>query len=623
MFSFFYDMLNDPTNLILLTIGIPFFAGIAAWLLKKNYALQFAVTLLAAGFNFILAIALWKNSGLDICVPFAGMGFELHFIADKLSSTFFLLAASSFLFISIYSASYYKEKKHGGLFLLLYFISLSMINGALLADNLIMLLFFWEGLLCTLFCMLLMNNLSNPRTATKALAISGAADLLLMFGIIITVHISSNTNISTTQPIPLTGLAIVGCLCLLLGALGKAGAMPFHSWIPNAASDAPVPFLPAFPGSMEKIIGVYLIVRVITDIYDVPHASGMSTFLCIIGVVTLFFGASMALIQKDMRRLLAYHAISQVGYMILGIGTCLDIGFAGGMFHMINNVLYKSALFMIAGMIEAQIGTTDLHYFSGLGKKMPLTMVCFIICGLSIAGFPGLNGFFSKELIFDAALETHVVYYIFALLGAFMTAASFLKLGGSAFFGKLKLPQNSQEIRDARLGMLIPVILLCVLCLLFSFFNHWPLSMLIQNPLDLSNAFSGWPNSTMLVILSCTILFAAIFNHIYGLKYNKKGALGALDHIHYAPSLKRIYALAEDGKLDPFYWFTGLVNSFSFLCQQIERGISWLYDKGIPAIVKGTGNTLRRLHNGTISIYLTIAIIGAACIAIIFLIVLL
>ena len=148
-----------------------------------------------------------------------------------------------------------------------------------------------------------------------------------------------------------------------------------------------------------------------------------------IGTLTIVLAVAMALIQKDMKRLLSYHAISQVGYMVLGIGTALPIGIMGGLFHMLNHVIYKSCLFMTAGSVEKQTGTTDLRKIGGLGRKMPLTMVCFIISALAISGVPPLNGFFSKELVFDAALESNMVFYLGALLGAFMTAISFLKLG--------------------------------------------------------------------------------------------------------------------------------------------------------------------------------------------------
>jgi NADH-quinone oxidoreductase subunit L len=141
----------------------------------------------------------------------------------------------------------------------------------------------------------------------------------------------------------------------------------------------------------------------------------------------------MALIQKDYKRLLSYHAISQVGYMILGIGTAVPVGIVGGLFHMINNALYKSCLFLTGGSVEKQTGTTDLEKLGGIGSKMPITFACFIITALSISGVPPFNGFFSKELVYDGALERGFIFYLAAVVGSFFTAASFLKLGHAAF----------------------------------------------------------------------------------------------------------------------------------------------------------------------------------------------
>ena len=131
----------------------------------------------------------------------------------------------------------------------------------------------------------------------------------------------------------------------------------------------------------------------------------MSIVMMTIGAVTILLAVMMALIQKDYKRLLSYHAISQVGYMILGIGTALPVGIVGGLFHMINNAMFKSGLFLTGGAVEKQTGTTDLHNLGGLGRKMPVTFACFLMLALSISGVPPFNGFFSKELIFDGALK--------------------------------------------------------------------------------------------------------------------------------------------------------------------------------------------------------------------------
>jgi len=623
MFKNVCDYLNNPVMMLLLLCVLPVAGSFLAWLPKgksKN-ALRMAAALLFGALDLFLALSLYLGGGAEGSLAFGGQGLEMRFVVSGLTSLLLLFTAFMFLIVSVYAASWFRKKEKGGAYLLFLFISLGMVNGALISDNLAVLLFFWEGLLCTLFGIMLINR-DNPKTALKALALSGTADLLLMLGIVTTAHLAGSANMSDITRLSTEGLGALGCVCMLLGAMGKAGAMPFHSWIPDAATDAPAPFLAAFPGSLEKIAGIYLLARIVTDLYDFRPGSGMSIFVMSVGAVTLFSGVAMALVQKDMKRLLSYHAISQVGYMILGIGTGVSAGIVGGIFHMMNHVLYKSGLFITAGAIEDQTGTTDLHQLGGLWKLMPGTMASFIICALSIAGFPGFNGFFSKELIFDAALTSGTVFYIVALAGAFMTAVSFLKLGGAAFFGELRLPSGHKDVHEASAGILAPAAVLAAMCVFFGVYNVFPLQSLIGPALGDPTWHAGWPESTMLVLISCAALALALFDHLHG-KRRDGSALAAADHIHHAPGISRCYALAEKGYLDPYNWMMGALSGFSFVCQRIEDGVSWVYDKGIPGLTTGIASALRRFLNGSISRYLIMALVGVACILLIFLAVML
>lgn len=603
-------------------IALPVVFGIISWLSRKNSILRLIFTVLACGVNLLLAVSLYVSDGFYVKFPFASPGLDIAFNVYEFSALFLVLVAAVFLIVCIYSVVFLKEKAYAGRFMLYIYISLAMINGALLSDNLGIMLFFWEGLLCTLFGILLMNNKQDPKTAVKALVLSGTADLLLMLGIIITAYMAKTPYITEIQKLPITGISAIGFSCMLLGALGKAGCMPFHSWIPSAADDAPTPFMAAFPGALEKLAGFYLAVRIITDIYDFKPGSGMSIAVMTLGTLTIIFAVAMALIQKDMKRLLSYHAISQVGYMVLGIGTALPIGIVGGLFHMLNNAVYKSGLFMAAGSIEKQTGTTDLRAIGGLGKKMPVTMICFTICGLAIAGVPPFNGFFSKELIFDAALESNVVFYIGALLGAFLTAVSFLKMGRAAFSGKLRLLPEKKSVKESGMGLLLPMGVMAALCILFGVINIWPIDRLLGPALGYTESFAGWPKSIILVAISIAVLLLALGDHIYGCK--KTGSpINAADHIHYAPGLKSIYHAAEKQWFDPYNWLMHAVNVYSTLCVLIERGVSWFYDVGTVKVTEGAGNILHRFDNGHLSRYLIVALTGVAGIIAIFLIILL
>lgn len=634
MLSQISSFLNSGANIIWFMIVLPAVFGVAARFSGKRYAARLMISVLSAAVNLLFALSLYLSESFYVVIPFASHGLDIALNVNEYSAMFLAFAAAGFLVVSLYSVEFLKGESCAGLFMLYLNISIAMINGALLSDNLGIMLFFWEGLLCTLFGMLLINNRQNPKAAVKALVLSGTADLLLMLGIIITVYQAGTPYVSQMQKLPVTGIAGIGFVCMMLGAVGKAGSLPFHTWIPEAAGDAPTPFLAAFPGMLEKFLGICLAVRIVTDIYDLRPGSGMSIAVMALGTLTIIVGVAMALIQKDMKRLLAYHAISQVGYMVLGIGTALPVGIIGGIFHMLNNTAYKSCLFMTAGSIERQTGTTDLRKIGGLAKHMPVTAACFIVSGLAIAGVPPFSGFFSKELVFDAALESNVVFYAGALLGAFMTAVSFLKMGRAAFAGELKLPENekygqepgikraqepnSRLVRESGFGMLLPMCALAVPSILFGVANTWPLDSLISPALEYTESYSGWPHSAVLVLISLVVLALAVCDHIYGSR--KSGsAINAADHIHYAPVLRNIYAAAEKGWFDPYNWTMRIVGAWSALCMFIERGVAWFYDVAAVGAAKGAGNLLHRIDNGSLSLYLAAAVAGVGIIVVIFL----
>lgn len=605
-------------GILIFMTALPALFGVLLWLLRKLRTTRNVTAVFAALLNLLFACAVFSHTGLSAKLSLAPYGFELSFKADAYSAFFVLFTAFIFLFISIYTCSFLADKKYAGSYLFCLYTGMSMINGAMLSDNLGVMLFFWEGLLGVLLGLLLINNLTNPKTAVKMLTISASADLLLMFGIIITGKQAGTLSINEIGALPIAGVGIVGFACLMLGALGKGGVMPFHSWIPDAAGDAPTAFMVAFPSALEKILGMYLAARVVLKLYDFQPGAPASVLIMSMGTVTVVFAVAMALIQKDMKRLLSYHAVSQFGYMVLGIGTGLPIGIVAGLFHLINNAIYKSGLFMIAGAVEKQTGTTDLRKISGLRLKMPVTAACFTVLALSISGVPGFNGFFSKELVFDAALESNIIFYTGAVLGAFMTALSFLKMGRSLFFGKLKLPEGMKDVKEPKAGTLLPVCALSLLCVLFGLYNALPLDKFLVPSLGFDEKFSGWPHSSALIAISTGVLLLAVLDHIYGSR-KTKNPLNAADHIHYAPILKSVYAAADRGIFDMYNWMLSAAAGFCAVCAGIERGVSWVYDKGVPGLVISAGTALHKFDNGRLSRYLWLAAAGVALLTLIFL----
>jgi formate hydrogenlyase subunit 3/multisubunit Na+/H+ antiporter MnhD subunit len=566
---------------LFLPILVPLIAGILVFCVSRIRGAKETVALVAALANLFIAVSLFKTQ-LSFVHPWAGFGIEFSLRLYHFSA-FLLSAAAGFGFlVTLYSLVFMQGRKNTPQFYAFLLISLAFVNGALLANNLLVLLFFWEGLLLTLFGMIAIGHKAAFKTATKAFIIVGISDLCMMVGMALTGHLAGTLTISDIH-VSLGGLGSVAFVLLMIGAISKAGAMPFHSWIPDAAIDAPLPFMSILPASLEKILGIYFLARISLDMFQLTAGSWVSVMLMIVGCVTILLAVMMALVQKDYKRLLSYHAISQVGYMILGIGTALPVGIVGGLFHMINHAMYKSCLFLTGGSVEKQAGTTALERLGGLARRMPVTFVCFVITAASISGVPPFNGFFSKELVYDGALERGVIFYVAAVLGSFFTAASFLKLGHAAFLGPVR--EENKKVREAHWTLMVPMIVIAGGCVLFGLLNALPLRSFIQPILGDARLeghdFAGLPKNALLIGVTLAVLAAAFINHIFGVRRGGS-AVKASDHIYHAPALEEIY----------------------------DRLTDWVTDDMPSGITNAASRRIRLWHSGNYSTYLMWSLVG-------------
>jgi formate hydrogenlyase subunit 3/multisubunit Na+/H+ antiporter MnhD subunit len=266
--------------------------------------------------------------------------------------------------------------------------------------------------------------------------------------------------------------------------------MPFHSWIPDTAEYAPTSVVAYLPASVDKLLGIYLLARV--SLYLFNLTPGMMLLILIVGAFTIIAAVMMALVQHDLKRLLSYHAVSQVGYMVLGVGTLNPIGVAGGLFHMVNHAIYKGCLFLCAGSVENEEKTTDLDSLGGLAKYMPITFGTCVIAALAISGIPPLNGFVSKWMVYQGIIELGrnggylwVIWLVAAMFGSALTLASFMKVLHAVFLGIREKRKSGADPKEAGLTMTIPMIVLAVLCLGFGIFAFSiPLSGFIKPAID-------------------------------------------------------------------------------------------------------------------------------------------
>jgi NADH-quinone oxidoreductase subunit L len=586
-------------------------------LLRDVLAVAGAAVLLYYGFVF------FSLKDLRFAVPWLGPGIDFDLRLYHFSSFILLALAGFLLLITVYATAKMKDAPRSREFMAYVFLTAAFANGAVLANNFVPLVFFWEGLLVTLYGLITIGGRpTSGRTAVKALLISGFCDFSMILGIGLLWAASGTATMSEIAVEPV-GLAAAAFVLMFVGAAGKAGAMPFHTWIPDAGTDAPVTFMAFLPAAFEKLLGIYLLARISLDFFKIRPGGGLSVMMMIVGAVTIVLAVLMALIQKDLKRLLSYHAISQVGYMILGIGTAIPVGIAGGLFHMINHAMYKSGLFLSAGSVEHRTGTTELKKLGGLRKEMPLTAFGFTVCALAISGVWPLNGFVSKEMIFHGALESgYTVFAIAAWVGAIFTFASFLKAGHSVFFGERT--REVPAVRENQPAIVVPILILAGLCILFGVYNKLPLTLFIT-PIVAPHAEAGAHldfvshalavlNPVALISIACLVL--AFLLHRYGFLKGGRKAYLASEPVHKLPVVHQLYDWAEARVFDPYEQGVKVLQGLSmFLFKAVDRPIDFVFEKVVTVTGEKFTGILKKAHNGHYANYLAWCLAGLVIVA--------
>ncbi|MEO0124582.1 MAG: NADH-quinone oxidoreductase subunit L [candidate division WOR-3 bacterium] len=612
-------MLNP--QILLTPIVLPVVVAIIAILIPRTIkGLREFIAIIAGAILVYIAWLLFDYKNLVLTLNWVGwLNFDLrlyHF------SSFALLWINIFGFlISIYSFIKMKEHPRVGEYYCYIYLTIAFANGAILADNFLVLLFFWEGLLLTLYGLITLGNTENTqRTATKAFIINGFCDFCMIFGIAILWYITGTASLSeiSHHPVKPEGLALLSFIMMMIGALGKGGSMPFHTWIPDAAIDAPVSVMAFLPGALEKLLGIFLLTRISVELFAIKGTPA-SIILMIIGSITIIFAVLMALIQRDYKKLLSFHAISQYGYMVLGIGTALPIGIIGGIFHMLNNAIYKSGLFMVAGAVEHRTGTTEMKRLGGLKQDMPITALCYLVLAAAISGIWPLNGFVSKELVIHGAYETgFVIFAIAGWVGAIFTFVSFLKAGHSIFLG----PRNKElpKTKEAESPFLVPMIILAVLCILFGVYNYLPFKyffepLLEMHPEEIAHHYDFSAHALDLVNpiagVSIFMLLIGLVIHLYGWNKAEKKAAYASEVIHRLPILSTLYEWSEQRVFDMYEqgikFLKGLAH---ILYVAIDRPIDYFYEKTVTITGNAFTKLLQYAHNGHYANYLAWCIAG-------------
>jgi multicomponent Na+:H+ antiporter subunit D len=436
---------------------------LAEWLANATMLALVLMTCYAIGRSGLYHMGGWPTPiGIDL---------RLDALANLL-----LLAVSLVGFaVALYSVDYMRRFTARGHFYSLFLLMVTGMNGVILAGDLFNLYVFLEVAAVASYSLVAFGCAHEELEASfKYIVLGSLSSALILVAIALVYGITGTLNMAhMAGRIAETGMDAPLLLAFGLFICGfsfKAALVPFHAWLPDAHPAAPAPVSAMLSGVLIKAIGIYVLARLVFNVFGVGESElGLLRWL---GILSMVAGGLLAAGQKDMKRLFAYSSISQVGFMVLGLGLGTPLGLVGALYHLINHSMFKSLLFLNAGAVEYATGTRKLKKLGGLNRMLPVTGATSLVGSMSIAGVPPFNGFWSKLIIILACVESG--YYGFAAVAvavSVVTLAYQLKVQRLAFFASL--PKSKARVmqslpREPRL-MALAMILLAIGCIALSF----------------------------------------------------------------------------------------------------------------------------------------------------------
>jgi multicomponent Na+:H+ antiporter subunit D len=463
------------TPLLVLPIVVPLGAAVVslvAWrapAVQRVVSLAGAAGLLACGLSLVAA-----TSGGDILVTQLGAWpapFGITLVADLFSALMVAVGGLMGLAAVVYSfATIDRDREAFGYHALLQAL-LAGVSGAFLTGDIFNLFVWFEVLLMASFVLLALGGGRDQVEGTvKYLLLNLMASVLFLIGVGILYGLTGTLNMADLSRVlertgPSGALTTVAMMFLVAYGI-KAAVFPLFFWLPASYHTPPVAVSAVFAGLLTKV-GVYALIRVFTLLF--VHDTGVThSIILVVAGLTMVTGVLGALAQQDFRRVLSFHIVSQIGYMIMGLGLFTPLALAGSVFYVIHHIIVKTNLFLISGIVLRLHGTLELKRLGGVYRTRPLLGVLFLVPALSLAGLPPLSGFFGKLVLLQASLEVGAYFIAAVAVGvSLFTLMSMMKLWNEAFW---KDPPDDAEAaaaihatRPGRLGLVLPVAALAAL----------------------------------------------------------------------------------------------------------------------------------------------------------------
>ncbi len=636
-------------NLIHLTVILPLLGFLINGIFGSKIKNEKVIGIIGSstvGISFLIALgAFFQTLGLpeenrsNVVTLFTwldvgSLNIKFSYLVDQLSLVMSLVVTGVGFLIHVYSIGYmHGDKGFWRFFSYLNLFIFAMMN-LILGDNFLVLFLGWEGVgLCSYLLIGFWYDRkfekgTVPQAAKKAFIVNRIGDFGFLLGMFLIYQTFDSLNFidvfskAASFPVNETTFSFIA-LFLFIGATGKSAQIPLFVWLPDAMA-GPTPVSALIHAATMVTAGVYMVARSAIIFASAPT---IMVVVAVIGLMTAFFAATVGLVQNDIKKVLAYSTVSQLGYMFLACGVG---AFSAGIFHVMTHAFFKALLFLGAGsIIHAMHEQQDIRHYGNLKNYMPKTYITFIIAAFAISGFPGLSGFFSKdEILWNAYANGNMLMWIIGVATAMMTAFYMFRLVFLTFFGKERFDTHHTHPHESPKVMTIPLTILAFLSVVGGYvgipvlfsgeggnqFEEWlkPIFAPAQRKLEIYGSHSHFEEIVLMVISVVLALGAIYFSYVV---YTKRKDI-AEKVSHQFSTLYKI--LLNKYKVDEFYEFMIVVP-----IQKFSEKVLWkiadnkLIDgfvNGTATIVNSTSGVIKKLQTGLTQFYAVLMMFGIAAV---------